>query len=67
MISVTPYGSRVTWAVCPDAARAFGTTAEIGFIHSFNCIFVNSIVARGAATSKTFSSNAVLKSLLTAS
>src|SRR5262249_44258757 len=67
MINVTPYGSRYTTPLCPDAARNFGSGASTGLIHSLSCDFANSLVAMDADTSKAFSWLAVLKSLRDAS
>ena len=67
MISVTPYGSRYTIPVCPDAARNFGRGASTGFIHSFSCDFANSLVAIGRRDLEDILLGAVLKSLHDAS
>src|ERR1700740_833121 len=64
---VGPYGSRITFVECPDAARNFGTGVLRGFIQSRTCDLVNSIVPSGAWTSKTYSEDAVLKSTCRAS
>src|SRR6201987_3923038 len=55
---VGPYGSRMTLVACPEAARNLGTGVLRGFIQSFSCDLVNSMVPSGAWTSKTHSEDA---------
>ena len=63
-VNVTPYGSRYTF-LCPDFARNSGTGVPLA-ASRISARLRNLNDSKGAATSKIFSDNAVLKSLPTA-